>query len=176
MALEELIAVARGDAPGDLLLADARIVNVFTSEIEEGDVVLFEGASPASDAATTRGGRWTWEAPTCCRASSTATPTSRAPCSASDSTRGRWWPTARLPWSPTCTSWPTWPAFGPCAASCATPPAPTGARPGACRSTSSSWRRPACRPPAWRRPAPPSSRRTSPAPYAGRTRWAWASS
>lgn len=43
MALEELIAVARGDAPGDLLLANARIVNVFTSEVEEGDVVLFEG-------------------------------------------------------------------------------------------------------------------------------------
>ncbi len=43
MALEELIAVARGDAPGDLLLANARIVNVFTSEIEEGDVVLFDG-------------------------------------------------------------------------------------------------------------------------------------
>jgi adenine deaminase len=43
VALEELIAVARGDAPGDLLLANARIVNVFTSEIEEGDVLLFEG-------------------------------------------------------------------------------------------------------------------------------------
>jgi adenine deaminase len=42
VALEELIAVARGDAPGDLLLSNARIVNVFTSEIEEGDVVLFE--------------------------------------------------------------------------------------------------------------------------------------
>jgi len=44
VALEELIAVARGDTPGDLLLANARIVNVFTSEIEEGDVVLFEGS------------------------------------------------------------------------------------------------------------------------------------
>jgi adenine deaminase len=43
MALEQLIAVARGDAPGDLLLANAHIVNVFTSEIEEGDVVLFDG-------------------------------------------------------------------------------------------------------------------------------------
>jgi len=43
VALEELIAVARGDSPGELLLANARIVNVFTSEIEEGDVVLFEG-------------------------------------------------------------------------------------------------------------------------------------
>ncbi len=41
--LEQLIAVARGDAPGDLLLANGRIVNVFTSEIEEGDVVLCEG-------------------------------------------------------------------------------------------------------------------------------------
>jgi len=42
-SLEQLIAVARGDAPGDLLLANGRIVNVFTSEIEEGDVVLCEG-------------------------------------------------------------------------------------------------------------------------------------
>jgi adenine deaminase len=40
--LQQLIAVARGDAPGDLLLANARIVNVFTSEVEEGDVVLSE--------------------------------------------------------------------------------------------------------------------------------------
>ncbi|KPK46533.1 MAG: adenosine deaminase [Dehalococcoidia bacterium SM23_28_2] len=42
-SLEQLIAVARGDARGDLLLANVRIVNVFTSEIEEGDVVLSEG-------------------------------------------------------------------------------------------------------------------------------------
>ncbi|MDP2948219.1 MAG: adenine deaminase C-terminal domain-containing protein, partial [Chloroflexota bacterium] len=42
-ALEELIAVARGDAPGDLLLANGRIVNVFTSEVEEGDVVVCGG-------------------------------------------------------------------------------------------------------------------------------------
>jgi adenine deaminase len=42
-SLEQLIAVARGDAPGDTLLANGRIVNVFTSEVEEGDVVLCEG-------------------------------------------------------------------------------------------------------------------------------------
>jgi adenine deaminase len=42
-SLEQIIAVARGDAPGDTLLANGRIVNVFTSEIEEGDVVLCEG-------------------------------------------------------------------------------------------------------------------------------------
>jgi len=42
-ALEELIAVARGDAPGDLLLANGRIVNVFTSEVEEEDVVVGGG-------------------------------------------------------------------------------------------------------------------------------------
>jgi adenine deaminase len=42
-SLEQLIAVARGDAPGDTLLANARIVNVFTSEVEQGDVVLCEG-------------------------------------------------------------------------------------------------------------------------------------
>lgn len=43
MNLERLIAVARGDAEGDLLLRNARIVNVFTSEIEPGDVVIAEG-------------------------------------------------------------------------------------------------------------------------------------
>jgi adenine deaminase len=43
VSLEQLIAVARGDAPGDLLLANGRIVNVFTLEIERGDVVLCEG-------------------------------------------------------------------------------------------------------------------------------------
>ncbi|GAG41685.1 unnamed protein product, partial [marine sediment metagenome] len=42
-SLEQLIAVARGDAPGDTLLTNARIVNVFTSEVEEGDVVLYDG-------------------------------------------------------------------------------------------------------------------------------------
>jgi adenine deaminase len=42
-SLEQLIAVARGDAPGDTLLANGRVVNVFTSEVEEGDVVLCEG-------------------------------------------------------------------------------------------------------------------------------------
>lgn len=41
--LPELIAVARGDAPGDLLFANGRIVNTFTAEIEEVDVVVFDG-------------------------------------------------------------------------------------------------------------------------------------
>jgi adenine deaminase len=41
--LERLIAVARADAKGDLLLRNARIVNVFTSEVEPGDVVIAEG-------------------------------------------------------------------------------------------------------------------------------------
>ncbi|MDI6856942.1 MAG: adenine deaminase [Dehalococcoidia bacterium] len=43
MSLAEAIAVARGDAPGDLLLANARVVNVFTAEIEAADVLLFAG-------------------------------------------------------------------------------------------------------------------------------------
>jgi len=41
--MEEVIAAARGDMPGDLLLRNARIVNVFTSEIEEGDVLIKDG-------------------------------------------------------------------------------------------------------------------------------------
>ncbi len=43
MDLKRLIAVARGDIPADLLLADARIVNTFTGEIEEGNVAVFQG-------------------------------------------------------------------------------------------------------------------------------------
>ncbi|MCD6344302.1 MAG: adenine deaminase, partial [Anaerolineae bacterium] len=35
-----LIAVARGDEPADLVLRNARVVNVFTGEILEADVVL----------------------------------------------------------------------------------------------------------------------------------------
>src|SRR3990170_4065429 len=43
MDREEVIAVARGDSAGDLLLAGGRIVNVFTGEVEEGDVVIAGG-------------------------------------------------------------------------------------------------------------------------------------
>ena len=43
MDRERIIAVARGEAVGDLLLAGGRIVNVFTGEVEEGDVVVAEG-------------------------------------------------------------------------------------------------------------------------------------
>lgn len=39
MDATSLIAVARGDAPGDLLFRNARVVNTFTGEIEETDVV-----------------------------------------------------------------------------------------------------------------------------------------
>jgi len=40
MSLRELISVARGDTPADLLLKDARIVNTFIGEIEQGDVAI----------------------------------------------------------------------------------------------------------------------------------------
>src|SRR3990170_2308628 len=43
MGRERVIAVARGEAAGDLLLAGGRIVNVFTGEVEAGDVVIAEG-------------------------------------------------------------------------------------------------------------------------------------
>lgn len=43
MDREKVIAVARGEAVGDLVLAGGRIVNVFTGEVEEGDVVIAEG-------------------------------------------------------------------------------------------------------------------------------------
>ena len=43
MSLEKLIAVARGEAPADLLLSNARIVNTFTAEIEKGNVAISQG-------------------------------------------------------------------------------------------------------------------------------------
>ncbi len=41
--LAGLIAVARGDTPGDLLFVNGRVVNTLTAEIEEADVVVFDG-------------------------------------------------------------------------------------------------------------------------------------
>jgi adenine deaminase len=41
MNLEQLVSVARGDMPADLLLRNGRIVNTLTGEIEQGDVVLY---------------------------------------------------------------------------------------------------------------------------------------
>jgi adenine deaminase len=43
MSLPERIAVARGDAPADLVLRNGRILNVFSGEIEEADLALFGG-------------------------------------------------------------------------------------------------------------------------------------
>ena len=40
MELADLIEVARGDEPADLLLKDAKVVNVFTGEIEETHVAI----------------------------------------------------------------------------------------------------------------------------------------
>ena len=41
MSLAKLIAVARGDAPADLLLMNARIINTFVGIIEEGNVAIY---------------------------------------------------------------------------------------------------------------------------------------
>ena len=41
MDLKELISVARGEAPADLLLKNARIVNTFIGEIEQTDVAIY---------------------------------------------------------------------------------------------------------------------------------------
>src|SRR5262245_16369112 len=42
-ARENLLRVARGDAPADLLLKNARIVNVFSSQIEPADIAIVNG-------------------------------------------------------------------------------------------------------------------------------------
>ena len=38
--LNRLIAVAKGDEPADLVLANARVVNAFNGEVEKGDVAI----------------------------------------------------------------------------------------------------------------------------------------
>ncbi len=43
MSQEKLIAVAKGEAPADLLLTNARIVNTFTAEIEKSNVAICQG-------------------------------------------------------------------------------------------------------------------------------------
>ena len=40
--LSELISVARGDKPADLLLTNAKVVNVFNGEIETGNVAVYK--------------------------------------------------------------------------------------------------------------------------------------
>ncbi|MDY6916758.1 MAG: adenine deaminase [Chloroflexota bacterium] len=40
MSIEELISVARGQTPADLLLSNARIVNTFTGEVERGSIAI----------------------------------------------------------------------------------------------------------------------------------------
>ena len=41
MDLKTLISVARGETPADLLLKNARIVNTFTGEVEQGNVAIY---------------------------------------------------------------------------------------------------------------------------------------
>jgi len=41
--LSNLLSVARGDTPADLVLRNARILNVFSGEIESGDIAICGG-------------------------------------------------------------------------------------------------------------------------------------
>jgi adenine deaminase len=41
--LRNLIAVAKGEAPADLILANARVVNTFSSEVEKAGVAIYNG-------------------------------------------------------------------------------------------------------------------------------------
>ena len=42
-SMADLISVARGDMPGDLIISNAKIVNVFSGEIESGNVIIYKG-------------------------------------------------------------------------------------------------------------------------------------
>ena len=39
--LARLISVAKGELPADLILANGRVVNVFTGEVESGNVAIY---------------------------------------------------------------------------------------------------------------------------------------
>jgi adenine deaminase len=41
MTLARLISVAKGETPADLLLSNAKIINVFTGEVEEGNIAIY---------------------------------------------------------------------------------------------------------------------------------------
>ncbi|CAG1773253.1 partial Adenine deaminase, partial [uncultured bacterium] len=43
MELNQIINIARGDEPADLLLKGGQIVNVFTGEVHQADVAISEG-------------------------------------------------------------------------------------------------------------------------------------
>ena len=43
MEMSELLSIARGDAPAELLLTNARIVNVYSGEIENADIAIAAG-------------------------------------------------------------------------------------------------------------------------------------
>jgi adenine deaminase len=43
MNLRELVSVARGKEPADLLIRNARVINTFTGEIEQADVAIYGG-------------------------------------------------------------------------------------------------------------------------------------
>jgi len=43
MGIAEIVAAGRGDVVPDLLLANARIVNVFNGDIEYGNVAIHQG-------------------------------------------------------------------------------------------------------------------------------------
>ncbi len=43
MGIKELISVAKGESPADLILANARVVNTFNGEIEEASVAIYGG-------------------------------------------------------------------------------------------------------------------------------------
>jgi adenine deaminase len=42
-SLSELISVARGDSPADLILADARIINTLNGDVKHGNVAIYQG-------------------------------------------------------------------------------------------------------------------------------------
>jgi adenine deaminase len=82
---EELVSVARGDKPADLLIKNAQIINTFIGETEQADVAIYgdriagigdyDKAREVTDleGALSPGALWLWS-PTCTKSPTFADP------------------------------------------------------------------------------------------------------
>ena len=97
MKIRHIVPVAMGEMPADVLLSNARILNVFTGRIEEGNIALFRKRIAGIGDYTEGKEVIDLKAVSYSRASSMRTSTSRARWSRRGSSPGRCFPGARPP-------------------------------------------------------------------------------
>ena len=79
--LKRQILTAKGDVRAELVLKNARVINVLTNEIEQADVAIFRASSLAWGTTPARPS-WTCRASMSARGLWMGTSTLKAPCSA----------------------------------------------------------------------------------------------